>query len=75
MGFLDMLFGRPKTFGERVTDIVTRGDFSSRTTDGKKVAAVAASAAGAVVAGTAAAANVSHGQSALQDAAARSKKP
>lgn len=72
MGFLDMLFGRPKTFGERVTDIVTKGDFSSRTTDGKKVAAAAA---GAVVAGTAAAANVSHGQSALQDAAARSKKP
>jgi len=74
MGFFD-LFRRPKTLGEFAADTVTKGDFSTTTVDGKKVAAVAAAVAGAAVVLSKEGADVSHANSVLQDEAARRKLP
>jgi hypothetical protein len=70
MGLFDFLFMREKSWTERAVDIVTKGDFSSKAVDGRKVAAIAT---GAAAAAAKANSNVSHAQSYQQDQAARAK--
>ena len=70
MGFFDF-FMRDKTWLERGRDIVTKGDFSSKAVDGRKVAAGVV--VGGVWGGAKVAGDISHGQSYQQDQAARDK--